>query len=67
MEHLSHPMVEKVFELSRSVGGEAHNLKGFLRFRELENGVLYAPITPKARCLPVSHRILPTGCLWKTG
>ena len=37
MEHLSHPMVEKVFELSRSVGGEAHNLKGFLRFRELEN------------------------------
>ena len=40
MEHLSHPMVEKVFELSRSVGGEAHNLKGFLRFRELENGVL---------------------------
>lgn len=51
MEHLSHPMVEKVFELSRSVGGEAHNLKGFLRFRELENGVLYAPITPKAQVL----------------
>ena len=52
MEHLSHPMVEKVFELSRAVGGEAHNFKGFLRFRELENGVLYAAIRPRARVLP---------------
>lgn len=51
MEHLSHPMVEKVFELSRAVGGEAHNLKGFLRFRELKNGILYAPVTPKAQVL----------------
>ena len=51
MDHLSHPMVEKVFELSRAVGGEAHNLKGFLRFRELENGVLYAPVRPKAQVL----------------
>lgn len=51
MEHLSHPKVEKVFELSRNVGGEAHALKGFLRFRELENGVLYARITPKAQVL----------------
>ena len=52
MEHLSHPMVEKVFELSRAAGGEAHNYKGFLRFRELENGVLYAAIRPKAQVLP---------------
>lgn len=51
MEHLSHPMVEKVFELSRTVGGEAHLLKGFLRFRELESGILYAQITPKAQVL----------------
>ena len=27
MEHLSHPKVEKVFELSRRVGAEAHALK----------------------------------------
>ena len=52
MEHLSHPMVEKVFELSRAAGGEAHNYKGFLRFRELENGVLYAAVRPKAQVLP---------------
>ncbi len=51
MEHLSHPKVEKVFELSRNVGGEAHNYKGFLRFRELENGVLYAGIEPKNQIL----------------
>ncbi len=51
MEHLSHPKVEKVFELSRNVGGEAHNYKGFLRFRELENGVLYAEIEPKNQIL----------------
>lgn len=51
MEHLSHPMVEKVFELSRNVGGEAHALTGFVRFRELESGVLFSEITPKNRIL----------------
>lgn len=51
MEHLSHPQVEKVFELSRNVAGEAHLLKGFVRFRELKNGILYAQITPKAQVL----------------
>lgn len=51
MEHLSHPKVEKVFELSRSVGGEAHSYKGFLRFKELVNGVLYSEISPKNRVL----------------
>lgn len=51
MEHLSHPEVEKVFELSRNVGGEAHSYKGFLRFKELVNGVLYSEITPKNQVL----------------
>lgn len=51
MEHLSHPKVEKVFELSRSVGGEAHSYKGFLRFKELVNGVLYSEITPRNQVL----------------
>ena len=51
MEHMSHPKVEKVFELSRNVGGEAHSYKGFLRFRELLNGVLYAEIEPKNQIL----------------
>lgn len=51
MEHLSHPQVEKVFELSRNVGGEAHSYKGFVRFRELMNGVLYSEIEPKNQVL----------------
>lgn len=51
MEHLSHPQVEKVFELSRSVGSEAHNYKGFLRFRELTGGILYGGIAPKNKIL----------------
>lgn len=51
MEHLSHPKVERVFELSRNVGGEAHSYKGFLRFRELVNGVLYSEIAPRNQVL----------------
>lgn len=47
MEHLSNPQVERVFELSRKVGSEAHTYKGFLRFRELSSGILYGSITPK--------------------
>jgi len=51
MNHLSHRSVEKVFELSRQVGGEAHQFKGFLRFKELDNGVLFAQIEPKSQVL----------------
>ena len=52
MEHLGNPSVEKVFELSRAVGNEAHLLTGFVRFQELENGILFADITPKNQVLP---------------
>ncbi|MFV0363778.1 MAG: TIGR03915 family putative DNA repair protein [Suipraeoptans sp.] len=51
MDHLSHPSVHKVFALSKNVGGEAHNLTEFIRFRELTNGVLFAQITPKNQVL----------------
>ncbi len=51
MDHLSHPKVEKVFELSRQVGCEAHHLKGFLRFRELTEGILCARIRPRSQVL----------------
>lgn len=51
MNHLGHPMVEKVFELSRSVGIEAHLFVGFVRFRELENRVLFSEIAPKSQVL----------------
>lgn len=52
LDQLSHPEVEKVFELSRSVGLEAHHYNGFIRFRELTNGVLFSEIEPKSKVLP---------------
>lgn len=51
MEHLSNPYVAKVFELSRKVGNEAHIFTEFIRFRELENGLLFSEITPKSQVL----------------
>lgn len=51
MEHLSDPNVAKVFELSRRVSNEAHMYKEFIRFRELENGVLFSEISPKSQVL----------------
>ena len=41
MEHLGNPDVARVFELSRRVSNEAHAYKEFIRFRELENRVLF--------------------------
>ena len=38
--------VNDVIRISRRVGGEAHKLKGFLRFKELKNSVLYGVINP---------------------
>ena len=51
MHHLSHPDVAKVFELSRQVGNESHLYCGFIRFRELNNGVMYSEISPKSQVL----------------
>ncbi|MGN1179684.1 MAG: TIGR03915 family putative DNA repair protein [Suilimivivens sp.] len=47
MGNLADPHVHRVFELSRFTANEAHYHVEFLRFRELESGILYAPIGPK--------------------
>lgn len=47
MEHLSNRYINKVFRLSRNTGIEIHHLLGFLRFQELENGILLARYSPK--------------------
>lgn len=52
MSYLSHPEVRRVFELSRNVSREMHAWKEFLRFQELENGILYAKISPRNAVLP---------------
>lgn len=53
MNNLSNPYVAKVFELNRNVGNEVHRLLEFLRFQELENGVLYARVGPQNDILPM--------------
>jgi probable DNA metabolism protein len=50
---LGEPYVNRVFQLSRSTGNEAHHVLGFLRFRELENGILFSQIHPKNDILPI--------------
>ena len=52
LDYLGVPCIQRVFELSRATGSEAHHLSGFLRFTELENGVLFAKIHPKNNALP---------------
>ena len=52
LNYLGEPYVNRVFHLSRSTGNEAHHLLGFLRFQELENGILFARIHPRNHVLP---------------
>lgn len=51
MDHLSHPGVARVFELGRRVGNEAYRFLEFVRFRELDNGILCAVIEPENQIL----------------
>ena len=50
-DHLSDQYVLQAYKLGRNAGRECQHLKGFLRFRELENGILFASIGPKNNIL----------------
>lgn len=50
-DHLADQSVLLANQLGRNAGREAQHLKGFLRFRELENGILFAVISPKNHIL----------------
>lgn len=50
---LAHPAVLELEAIRRLVGREAHLLKEFLRFSEMEGGVFYAKITPEHRIVPL--------------
>lgn len=50
---LADPRVKRVHDLARSVGGEAHMFKGFVRFAELADKTLYARIEPDHNILPL--------------
>ncbi|MBQ8559928.1 MAG: TIGR03915 family putative DNA repair protein [Tyzzerella sp.] len=51
MEHLSHPKVQRVFELSRKVSNEAHYYQEIVRFSELQSGILFSEIEPRNQIL----------------
>lgn len=53
LNYLGNPYVNRVFRLSRSAYNEAHHWKGFLRFHELENSVLFSRIHPKNNVLAI--------------
>lgn len=46
--HLANDNVRTVMELGRQAENELHHLQGFLRFHELEGGILYAVMHPKS-------------------
>ena len=50
---LGEPCVFRVFELCRATGREAMHLLGFVRFQELENGILFSGIHPDHHVLPI--------------
>lgn len=51
--HLADPDVAAVHRLVHKVRREAHRLKGLIRFRELADGLLYAPLEPDHAVVPL--------------
>lgn len=52
LARLHDEMVHKTFVCRRNAANELHYCKEFLRFEELESGILYAKIGPKNHVLP---------------
>lgn len=51
LDNLADESVHKVFSLFRAADNEFMHLRGFVRFQELENGILYSKIGPKNNVL----------------
>lgn len=47
VEHISNEVVNKMTRIRKNVGNEMHHLLGFIRFSEMENGLLTSVIHPK--------------------
>lgn len=52
MENLRNPYVLKTFELARRTANEVHHEVEFIRFKELQQGILYAKIGPENNVVP---------------
>lgn len=58
-EEINNITVDYILEVKSSVkkvSSEAHRMKGFIRFQELSDGTLYAPIAPKHNILPLIYK-----------
>lgn len=53
LQQLSNITVMDIFSMVRNVSNESHLLLGFIRFEELDNGVLFARISPKNHVLTI--------------
>lgn len=53
INYLQDPYVMAVSRMRQNVWYEAHHYMGFVRFRELKNGILYSEIEPKNHVLPI--------------
>lgn len=51
-DHLSDPYVNRAFKMARNADREYSHLRGFVRFEELDGGILYAQIKPRNNVLP---------------
>lgn len=51
LDQLHVPAVKAVFAMAGKVSTEAHRFLQFIRFRELENGVLFSRIDPKSQVI----------------
>lgn len=47
LSYLSNDVVNQIFVMNRNVGNETHHMTGFLRFKEVGDGLLLAVIKPK--------------------
>ena len=52
MDNLRNPYVARTFELARRTANEVHHEIEFIRFQELEQGILYSLIGPENNVLP---------------
>lgn len=55
-DDLKNPYIHKTFSMARMTLNEAHRFKEFLRFEEMENGILFAKIVPKCNILSFLSR-----------
>lgn len=53
LNNIKNEDIFRVFELNRTVSNEANHYLDFVRFSELQNGVLYSKISPENNVLPL--------------